>query len=628
MTKNNECIMKLKNLIYTVMAVIMMLMAACSPDVSSLGSVDLSPEQIAEGSGFSVNIDQSTNQVTFTSLLPSSYSVYWEYGPKPADGEDAAISGTSTSKTYQLGIAFDGDYYVRMGVQTRGGLVYSDRAIFHINQMNPSLISDPTWTLLTGGIGKSKTWVLDLDADGNSIKFGGPKWFYTSGQNWDSFHNAQGENYIDSKAWDATTAIDPTLSGEWYWAADWAGNPWICAKADYGEMTFDLINGANVDVNGTKGAFNMDVEGHTISFTGAIPLSCGVEANIAAQCPSGTYKIIYITENAMQIMFDGDAETPFSMNYVSKDFKESYVPPVVTTITLPENWMSYVQPFNQNTTTYKFDSDAPFTWFTLAGEEIKRSGFEAAEIGDAEFELNSNTKTFKITDPAGNETTGTYEIASNGELTFSDMPSFQISTNKDILFGSSNNKLQVIKYEVSDMTGDLTDLWIGSKQYDAQGNAVEYIGYHFIKQTGGAQVESFTANLNYSDTGWKFVAKEDLYITGEGDYTFTLKPDGVCNTQDPYLMYLDVLKILKKYPNADIIIKSIKVDGNEVLGSEPGMDDETISRGVGDDATTGRRYILNPWNEESATHTGLFKFSTSLEVTITVKYDVGEVVLK
>jgi len=89
-----------------------------------------------------------------------------------------------------------------------------------------------------------------------------------------------------------------------------------------------------------------------------------------------------------------------------------------------------------------------------------------------------------------------------------------------------------------------------------------------------------------------------------------------------------VAKILKKHPNTDMILKSIKVDGTEVLGSEEGMDDETISRGIGDDPATGRRYILNPWNDESATHTHLFKFNNTIEVTIGVKFDVGEVVLK
>lgn len=622
--------MKLRNIIYSILASTVMLMVSCSPESDFLGSVDLTPDQLAENTGFSVEVDQTTNQVVFKSLLPSRYSVYWEYGPAPTS-DDISISGTSTASTYQVGIAFDGDYYVRMGVQTRGGIVFSDRASFHINAMNPNLISDAAWTMLTGGVGHSKEWVLDLDANGTCLKFGGPKWFFTSGQSWDSFHNIAGENYLDSEQWDSSTAIDPTYAGEWYWTADWAGNGWICGAADYGVMTFDLINGANVDVNGTKGSFNMDVASHTISFTGVLPLSPGQSDAILGQRPDGNYKIIYLTDNAMQIMFDGGSNdnTPFTFNYISKEYKDNYVAPVITTITLPSDWMDYVQPFNQHITTYKFDEDSPFGWFTLAGEEIARTGFDGdPDIADAEFELNSKTKTFKITDINGNVTEGSYEISDNGLFTFSQLPSFSISTNKNIKFASSTNQLQVITYEVSDRTGDLTDLWLGSRQYDDQGKPYEYLAYHFKKQTGGVQVESFTGVLSFSDTGWAFLNSPEVYITGEGDYTFTLTSDGSSNTQDPYLMFLDVAKILKKHPNADMILKSIKVDGVEVMGSEEGMDDATISRGIGDDPTTGRRYILNPWSEESASHTHLFKFNNKIEVAISVKFDVGEPVLK
>ena len=225
-------------------------------------------------------------------------------------------------------------------------------------------------------------------------------------------------------------------------------------------------------------------------------------------------------------------------------------------------------------------------------------------------------------------TEGSYLLDDNGVFHFSQMPSFAVSTNADIKFASAYNQLQVISYEVSDRTGDLTDLVLGSCQFDDQGNAVEYLTYHLIKQTGGAQVESFTGVLSYSDTSWAFLNSPEVYINGNGDYTFTLTPNGSTNTQDPYLMFLDVAKILKKHPNADLVLKSIKVDGKEVLGSEAGMDDETISRQVGDDPTTGRRYILNPWNDESASHTGLFKFNNSIEVTIYVNMDSGDVVLK
>ena len=101
-------------------------------------------------------------------------------------------------------------------------------------------------------------------------------------------------------------------------------------------------------------------------------------------------------------------------------------------------------------------------------------------------------------------------------------------------------------------------------------------------------------------------------------------------------MYLDIPKLLKKHPNADIVIKSVKVDGTELLGSL--FTDTDIPRNVGDDPSTGRRYVLSPWGDPTketdtrhyvyADLLPKFAFSNSIEVTFHVTYDVGEVVLK
>ena len=645
-------IMRLKYYLYTILASVILLMTACSPDKDGLGGIDVTPEQLAAGKGFSIDVNQETNQVTFKSLMPSSYSVYWEYGPMPADGADASISGTSTNSTYSLGIAFDGQYYVRMGVQTRGGIVFSERAPFSIDKMNVALLSDPLWTSLTGGVGSSKTWVLDIDASGTSVYFGGPKWFYTTGANWNNFHDAKGANYVDSKSWDASTAIEP--SSDWYWKADWASNQWICGLADYGTMTFNLDGGANVEVNGNNGAFNMDVDNHTITFTGVLPLAIDQNA-VANQCPSGTYKIIYLSENAMQILFDGPNETPFSLNYVAKDYKDNYVPPVDNTIVLPIEWKNVVLPFNQKVQTFKFDEDAPYSYFTLSGTEIS-NGFAVfkphPDLGDAEILINQNTGVITIMDPFGNKTEATYSVSdgeettdengnqinkNGGVFTLSSMPEFQISTNADVKFGSKDKTLQVLKYETSSLTGDLTDLWVGAKQYDAQGNAYAFIAYHLVKQVAGGAVESYTASLYYAAQEFNFLPTSELVITGEGTYTISVVPDGVQDTKAPHLMYLDIAKLLKKHPNADIVINSVKVDGNELIGNA--LTDSDITRTVGDDSTTGRRYILNPWgNPDTAngdtrnynyeTLLPKFAFDDKIEVTFTVKYDVGEPVLK
>ena len=91
--------MRLKYFLYSILTSVIMLMTACSPDKDGLGAIDVTADQLAAGKGFSIDVNQETNQVTFKSLMPSSYSVYWEYGPMPADGADASISGTSTNST-------------------------------------------------------------------------------------------------------------------------------------------------------------------------------------------------------------------------------------------------------------------------------------------------------------------------------------------------------------------------------------------------------------------------------------------------------------------------------------------------------------------------------------------------
>lgn len=623
--------MKLKNIFFSVLTA-GALFAACSPEEYSMSAIDVTTAQMNEGQGFNISIDQNTNYVTFTSLLSNNKTIYWEYGPKPAEGADFSVSGNFVGKTYQVGIAFPGEYYVRMIAENNGGLSKSEPAYFTIEKMNTDLISDATWTILTGGVGNSKTWILDMDPlDGTPLKFSGLKWFFTPGQSWDSFHSADGSNYIDADVWDPANAIDPTYASEWYWTAEFPGNSWITTIADYGEMTFDLINGANVDVNGAKGSFNMDTKAHTISFTGVLPLSCNLDGDIADYCPTGTYKIIYLSENALQILFDsGTADkTPFSLNYISKEYKENYVAPVVTDIELPEDWYDYIMPKNQNITTFKFNEDAPFTWFDVAGKaEIVRS-FTPADVADFKFEFNNKEQKLVITDPDGEATELGFSLSDKGNYTFAGaLPQYQLSSDNDaIIFGASDNQLQLLSYEIDEYTGDITEIILGARQYDAQGNFYEYMAYRLKKQTGGEEVERFKVTLGYSDTGWSFIEYDPVFVTGEGVYTFTLTNNGTSNTQDPYLYYVDIHKLLKKHPNADMIITSIKRDGEEILGTRENFTDEAISRQVGDADVDGRRYLLNPWNEESAANTDLFSFDSTFEVTMRVVYDCGEQVL-
>ena len=144
--------MKLKNIINTCMVAAALLFAACSPDEYSLDKPDLQPEDLVAGVAFSVTVDE-TNTVTLKSLLPESYNCFW-----------TQPNGRSQGNEVKIQLPFAGTYEVKFGVDTRGGIVYSEPYQFELTTNNMSLLENPLYEYLTGGVGKSKTWVpVDKD---------------------------------------------------------------------------------------------------------------------------------------------------------------------------------------------------------------------------------------------------------------------------------------------------------------------------------------------------------------------------------------------------------------------------------------------------------------------------------
>ena len=131
-------------------------------------------------------------------------------------------------------------------------------------------------------------------------------------------------------------------------------------------------------------------------------------------------------------------------------------------------------------------------------------------------------------------------------------------------------------------------------------------------------------NLN-NNSSWTLTTSDKVFVQGEGEYTFTVNE----SRSDVNLMYIEVDGILKDHPNADVIIKSIKVDGKDVA-----FDDNTnIIRCIDDGKEetakyNARRYFMNPWNLSSTMDPTLFVHTNSLSITVQVVYDAGEVKIK
>ena len=138
--------MNIKKSIYLWAAAALMT-AACSPDDYSLSKPNLTADDLVEGVAYKVSVD-AQNTVTLTSLLDKSYQCYWE---QP--------NGRSQGHEVTLQLPFQGEYEVTFGVDTRGGVVYGAPHKFQVTTNNMSLLEDPLYANLTGGVGGSKKWV-------------------------------------------------------------------------------------------------------------------------------------------------------------------------------------------------------------------------------------------------------------------------------------------------------------------------------------------------------------------------------------------------------------------------------------------------------------------------------------
>jgi hypothetical protein len=171
-----------------------LLFSACSKQKYELGA-------LADKSTLSFTIAPSAtnpNNIVLTSSTPNLTPVW-----VTPFGQSQRVKDT-------INIPFPGQYKFVYGVESAGGLVQADTTIITISTLDAVAVSTPDWVNLTGGYGKSKTWVLDLTSTGTSKLFNGPIYFGGTG---------------------------------WEWDAGWAS--WICPLGDYGSMTFDLIGDAN-----------------------------------------------------------------------------------------------------------------------------------------------------------------------------------------------------------------------------------------------------------------------------------------------------------------------------------------------------------------------------------------------
>ncbi|SFC02612.1 hypothetical protein SAMN05421747_103149 [Parapedobacter composti] len=456
----------------------------CSPEDFDLGAVDVKPEDLVPGLAFTIEHDsENPNIVYLTSLMDKRYTPLWEHP-----------QGRSQDARVTLRIPFEGIYEVRFGVQTRGGAVYGEPVTFTIDEFYAGFVEHELWTLLTGGIGQSKTWIHD------------------NGQ----YGLASGElDYADP----STTVEWNNFTPNWSPGRGHTGDPNIWESS----MTFSLKDGAFYNVTNKtadgaveqSGTFMLDMDNHTLTITGADLMHTQGWHNKTTNWSRGL-KLLTLTENQLRVAvlreeISGESEWWLIWNFVAKEYADNYV---------PEERPDPVPPIDGNgqdvisttrTKTWVLSPETPYDWADLEGNLLNNfSGPEAYLSSEwAAYNLDMINAT-KLTFSALSATTGRFVFTSyDGEPVEGE---YTVDQNNDIDFGqplnavisesdfgwistmrlgtSAENKLRIVKTK-ADAFGNVTDMWLGQRSAEKE----EYMVFHFVIGSGGGSTDPLQ--------GWK-----------------------------------------------------------------------------------------------------------------------------
>lgn len=462
---------KFFNICFSVLAVMTLLFSACQPEEYELGQL-LSKEDLK----YSIVQDAEDPNMVILMARNDGFAPFW-----------TTPMGRSTNRIDTLRIPFEGNYDFVYGVVTPGGVVQADTFTLELLTSNTDYVKDPLWDLLTGGVGEEKTWLMDLNAEGQSRYFVGPLYFYGTDDSW------------------ATVTEGQTVEGDsWSWKADWEGNQWIMPAADYGTMTFSLKGNATVTVNHEvlgrveNGTYFLDADAKTLSMTDAAPLHD--EGRDGHVINWGDIRVLSLTEDAMQLgvlrdkALSGEDPALFVYNYVSKDYYDNWVPEDLPDPEpeLPAGWQEDISQVVSTSITWTLSDQTPLNWFKLDGTRMNE--WDAPEdypdwLGTPDpsvydgfsLTMNSEENTVKYVAPDGTTETGTYTLDEKGIYTFDGIvPSFSVIGWAS--FGlTADNQLRILSIE-KDAAGKVTGMWVGAKDPEKP----EYVAYHLVPSDGGA----------------------------------------------------------------------------------------------------------------------------------------------
>lgn len=588
----------MKNIKILIASVLMLgivsLIASCEPESHSLGKTlnksdiqfDITQDFTVDPGGNTVILTNQTKGVTLT----------WDY-----------VTGKSNKKVETVKYAFKGDYTIKITAVTSGGLVELDPVTITVTDDNLNYVNDPLWTALSGGVGNSKTWYLDLNAEGQSKYFGGPMSFSGNGLVWNKECEYSDPADVDTYCW--------------IWEPEWASATWIGDAADYGSMTFSLEGGPFVTVNHAfttsrgveNGTYFLDADAHTLTLTNAAILQNSWGDNDVDDWSN--YRIITLTEDAMQLAaFHNSKDELVIYNFISKEYSDNWVPEDLPEpnpeIDLNGGTVDDLLSVTTSTTkTWYLSPDSPFDWTDLEGnllngwqtvEDYEAAGWPGYTSADQATVIKnkitfSNNGTVSTIDSNGVEATGTYTTSTDGKnvITFSGItPTFPIGNSWATVSTTSQNQWRIVK--TAKTAGVITDIWFGKRDETGKN---EYMVFHFVldDNTGGTVDEGTVVAFDnsklafgdledngklrlelYNDFGSTAtdpgLNKSDLVYSDSIEVTFTLGGitlnAGAAGSYDASIYYADA----DWNPNGSGSNVTVNGNGTYTVSYEPGAD--------------------------------------------------------
>lgn len=466
--------------IFVALLSLVLAFTACQPEEFTLGKM-FSKEDL----NYSITQNpDDPNMIILESLTPGATPLW------------ITPMGRSTRVKDTLKIPFEGYYEFTYGVMSAGGYVQADVYPLTLTTTNLMYVDDPLWTLLSGGVGEEKTWLLDLDADGVSKFFAGPLYFYGTDNGW-------------LEGGDAGCYGDDC----WNWNPDWPGNSWLMPAGDYGTMTFDLKGGANISVDHKmlgrveNGTYFLDADAKTLKMTDAGPLhDSGRDGQVVDW---GDITVMSLTENTMQLAvlrdeaLSGEGPTLLTYNFISKEYADNWVPEDLPDPEpeLPAGWEDDISQVVSTEIKWVLSSETPFNWCALDGSFLNNwnlpedypewTGFNASippSYANFSLTLNSDDHTAVFVAPDGTTENGTYSLDEKGIYTFEGVkPSFNIVSWVN-LSTTEDNQWRIMQIE-KDATGAIEGIWVGAKDPVKP----EYMAYHLIPQFSGGEEDPLAA---------------------------------------------------------------------------------------------------------------------------------------